>query len=405
MRPPPFVPGRTPIPLMVPQFGPEEIEAALRVLLSGRVTMGRNVEAFERRFAQYLGASHAIMVNSGSSANLLALSLLTLEKDRPLRPGDEIITPAVTWATTVYPIAQLGCVPVLVDVELPSYNMNAESLSEAMGKRTRALLPVHLLGNPVEMKPLIELADERDLFLVEDACESHGAEVAGRKVGTFGDLGTFSFFLSHHITTIEGGMVVTNRDDLAERARAARVFGWIRPLRRQKFYRERYPHIDPRYLFAFPGFNFRPMETQGAFGLRQLSRLEAFIRIRRENARYWNRKFQPYQEFLVLPEERAGTRHVWFGYPLTVRPDAPFTRKDVVSHLEKNGIETRPLMAGNIAEQPAMERIPHRISGRLANARLVMRNSFFFGNHQGIGKREREFIGEVLCEFLERRIG
>lgn len=388
---------------MVPQFGPEEIEAALAVLLSGRVTMGRNVEAFERRFARYLGVSHAVMVNSGSSANLLALSLLGLEKDRPLRPGDEVVTPAVTWATTVYPIAQVGCVPVLVDVELPSYNIDVESLTRALGRRTRALFPVHLLGNPAEMKPLVELAEERGLFLVEDTCESHGAEFGGRKAGTFGDVGTFSFFLSHHITTIEGGMVVTNREELADRARAARVFGWIRPLRRREAYRRRYPHIDPRYLFAFPGFNFRPMETQGAFGLRQISRLEPFIRVRRENARYWNRLLDPYRDLLILPEERPGTRHVWFGYPLTVRPGAPFTRDEIVSCLEKSGIETRPVMAGNMAEQPAMEHVPHRVAGSLPNARLVMRNSFLFGNHQGIGKREREFIGETLCGFLERK--
>src|SRR5207302_924548 len=240
-----FVPGKTRIPLTVTYYGSEEVEEAVDSLLSTWVTMGAKVKKFEEAFAQYNGSKHAVMVNSGSSANLLALSVLT----NPILPdhierGSEVITPAVTWATTVYPIANVGCTPVLVDVDPRTFNILPEEIKKAVTPRTRAVVPVHLLGGPCELEEIERLAEEHDLFLIEDACESTGAEIQGRKVGSFGDMGTFSFFISHHISTVEGGIVVTNDDALYEYLKAMRAFGWVRDLRDKATYSAANKEID-----------------------------------------------------------------------------------------------------------------------------------------------------------------
>jgi len=352
-------------------------------------------------FAEYIGTSHAIMTSSGSTANLLALSILTnpFLKDR-IKPGDEIITPAVTWATTVYPIIDCGAVPVLVDVTLNTFNLNLDEVERAITDKTRAIMPVHLLGNPCEMDRLEKIAREHNLYVIEDACEAHGAEFKGQKVGTFGDLATFSFFFSHHITTIEGGMIVTNNGELAELAKALRVFGWVRDLKDKEKFTKQYQDIDPRFLFINTGFNFRPTEIQGAFGIHQIGKLDKFIELRRENADFWMRNFEEYQDYLLLHTEREDTKHVWFGYPVTVRPDAPFTRKELVDFLEGKSVETRPVMVGNMDEQPAMKILPYRKAGELPNSKLIMRNSFFFGNHHGIGEEKRRAILDYVREFM-----
>ncbi len=396
-----FVPGKTRIPLTVPTYGSEEVEEALDSLLSTWVSMGKKVKRFEEMFAEYLGSKHAVMVNSGSSANLLALSLLTnpMVPDR-IEPGSEIITPAVTWVTTVYPIVNVGCVPVLVDVDSETFNILPEEVEKALSGKTRALMPVHLLGSPCLIDQLRKTAEERDLFLVEDACESTGAEFRGHKVGTFGDMGTFSFYMSHHISTIEGGMIVTDDDDFYEYLKAMRAFGWVRDLRDSKKFSEENPGIDPRFLFLTSGYNLRPTEIQGAFGIHQIKKLDKFIAMRRRNAQYWNKKLQSYEDMVILPREDPETRHVYFGYPLTLRKGAQVSREEMVAYLEKRGVETRPIMAGNILEQPVMRQLKHRAVGDLRNSRLIMRRSFFFGNHNGIGAEEREFIADCLVDFL-----
>jgi CDP-6-deoxy-D-xylo-4-hexulose-3-dehydrase len=399
-----FIPGKTRIPLQLPTYNWEEVNEALDSLLSTWVTMGRKVERFEHMFAEYLGIRYAVMVNSGSSANLVALSILTNPTLRnKIPPGSEIITPATTWATTVYPIVNVNCIPVIADVDLETFNINVEGIRKAITNKTKAIIPVHLLGNPCDIKEIIEIAERYNLFVIEDACEAHGAEVNGKKVGTFGDLGTFSFFFSHHITTIEGGMVVTNNEEYDELARGIRVFGWARNMRRFNEYAKKYPFIDKRFLFVNLGFNFRPTEIQGAFGVHQIRKLERFIEIRRKNARYWNRKFEPYSEYLKTQKERLKTRHVWFGYPITVKEGSPFTRDELVKYLEERKIETRPIQIPNIAKQPAISLIKHRVVGDLKNANYIMQNSFWFGNHQGIGKREREYIANTIINFIEER--
>src|SRR6267378_2044196 len=385
-----FVPGKTRIPLTIPTYGSEEVEEAIDSLLSTWVTMGAKVKKFEEAFAQYNGSKHAVMVNSGSSANLLALSVLT----NPILPnhipkGSEIITPAVTWATTVYPIVNVGCIPVLVDVDPQTFNIFPEETEKAIGPKTKAIVPVHLLGSPCKINDIEKIAEAHDLYLVEDACESTGAEFQGKKVGSFGDMGTFSFFLSHHISTIEGGMIVTDDDALYENLKAMRAFGWVRDLQDKEKYASANKAIDSRFLFITSGYNLRPTEIQGAFGIHQIKKLDGFIDQRGKNAAYWEQRLSPYSDLLVLPEELPGTKHVYFGYPLTIKPEAPFTREQLVSHLESKLVETRPVMAGNMAEQPVMKDLPHRVSGNLPNSRMIMRQSFFFGNHSGIGAPER----------------
>jgi CDP-6-deoxy-D-xylo-4-hexulose-3-dehydrase len=399
----PFRPGRDSIPLNIPSFGWEEVWEALESLLSGQVTMGKKVGQFEDMFARYIGVKHAIMVNSGSSANLLALSVLTNPhvKER-LQPGDEIITPAVTWATTVWPILNAGLVPVLVDVDLENFNLIPEEVEKAITPRSRAILLVHLLGNPCPLGEIMAIARRHHLLVVEDACEAHGAEYRGQKAGSFGDLATFSFFFSHHISTIEGGMLLTNNDDYAELARALRVFGWIRDLRDKQATAEQHVEIDPRFLFINIGYNLRPTEIQGAFGIHQMAKLEGYIEIRRENARYWGERLGA-MDHLLLHREAQGTRHVWFGYPVVVCPNAPFTRKELVDYLEARGVETRPIMAGNIDEQPALRLFPYHKVGDLPNSRLIHRNAFFFGNHQGVGDEERKAVAGYIKEFLSNR--
>jgi CDP-6-deoxy-D-xylo-4-hexulose-3-dehydrase len=401
---PAFVPGKTAIPLNIPGFGWEEVWESVETLLSTHVTMGKKVQQFERMFAEYVGVKHAVMVNSGSSANLLALSILTnpLQSKR-IQPGDEVITPAVTWATTVWPILNMGLVPVLVDVDLTNFNLVAEEVEKAITPRSRAIMVVHLLGNPCDMAKIGSIARRHELSVIEDSCEAYGAEFRGRKVGSFGDLATFSFYFSHHITTIEGGMLLTNNDDYAELARALRVFGWIRELKDKDAIASDHPGIDPRFLFANIGYNLRPTEIQGAFGIHQIAKLERFIATRRDNARYWIERMASFDHLLVHREAEE-TRHVWLGFPITVRPEAPFSRSELTSYLEAKGVETRPIMAGNIEEQPALRFFPYRKAGSLPNAHLVHRGAFFIGIHHGIGSEEREAIVNYLDEFMSARV-
>ena len=291
--------------------------------------------------------------------------------------------------------------PVLVDVDPRTFNITPESVQNAVSPKTRAIIPVHLLGGPCQIDKIRRVADDNGLHVVEDACESTGAEIHGKKVGSFGDMGTFSFFLSHHISTIEGGMVVTDDDALYERLKAMRAFGWVRDLQDRDKFAAEYKGIDSRFLFITSGYNLRPTEIQGAFGIHQIKKLDGFIDLRRRNAEYWTKRLSPYSDLIGLSEELPGTKHVYFGYPLTIKPEALFTREQLVNHLESKLVETRPVMAGNMAEQPAMKHIPHRITGSLANSRMIMRQSFFFGNHSGIGSEEREYIANSIIEFLE----
>lgn len=390
-----FIIGKTPIPLSSPTYGAEEVIEALDSLLSTWVTMGPKVKAFEEMFAKYIGKWHGVMSNSGSSANLLALSCLQL------RPGDEVITPALTWATTVWPIAQVRATPVLVDVDRTSYNISPEAIEAAITPRSMAIMPVHVLGNPCDMDAIMDIARRHHLYVIEDTCESLGATYHGRKVGSFGDLSTFSFYFSHHISTLEGGMVLTSNSIFSDICRSQRSHGWMRDLSSKAEIIAQNPTIDSRFLFPHTGYNLRPTDIQGAFGIHQLPKLEALVEARRANAAYLNEALAPYEEYLALPQEAPDVRHSYMGYPITIKEGDPFTKAQLVDFLESKGLATRPLLTGNIVHQPAMSEINYRVSGSLENAEYIHNNGFYIGPHQGIGQVEREAIVEYFQEFME----
>lgn len=400
-----FIPGKSTINLVEPSFDSEEILEAIDSLVSKNVTGAKKVEKFEILFAKYLNIKYGCMFNSGSSANLIALSTLTHpEFSGKLEKKSEVITPAVTWATTVYPILNVGLKPKFVDINLEDFCIDVNAAENAIDKKTSLLLPVHLVGNVCDMKHIKEISAKKELLVMEDCCEAHGAEFNGKKVGTIGDIGTFSFYLSHHITTIEGGMTVTNNKKLFELSKSLRTFGWIRDLTEKNKIIKQYPDIDPRFLFVSMGYNFRPTEIQGAFGIHQIKKLDNFINKRRENARFWSKKLSQYEDYFIVHGQNSKTKPVHFCQPLTIRKEAPFDRKTLVKFLEKKKIATRPIMSGNFLEQPVINYIEHSKHGTLPNSRLVMRNSFFWGNHHKITKQMREYIVESIAEFIERKL-
>ena len=389
------------LPLMMPTFGPDEIMEAIDSLVSLNVTMGSKVEAFEKAFSSYLGVKYSTMQNSGSSANLLALSILTNPAlERRLFPGDEVLVPAVTWSTSIFPIINVGAKPVLIDVD-DDYLIDIEKLKESIGPRTKAIMPVHLLGNVCDMDAIREMAQEKHLFVVEDCCEALGSEFKGRKVGTFSDLSSFSFYFSHHITTIEGGMLCTDGFEYGDLSRILRAHGYVRhSLRKQKFVSEN-PSIDPRFLFVNMGYNFRPTEIQGAFGIHQLPKLDGFISRRIAVAHKLIKTLSPFSDSLLLPKEKSGTKHSWFAFPITIKETAAFSRSDITEHLERNGIETRPLVCGNFADQPAMKLFDYRNSD-LSNAENIMQNSFYIGIHPNIDDETMGKVGKVFLDFFSK---
>lgn len=392
-----FVPGKSKIRLSHPTFGADEVIEAMDSLLSTQVTMGDKVAEFERKWSDYVGSSHAHMVNSGSSANLLALKALEGEV---IEPGDEVIVPAVAWSTSLFPILDANATPVLVDVDPGTYTIDVDSFADAITDRTAAVLLVHLLGNPCEMEPILDICEREEIAIVEDCCEAHGAKYDGRPVGTFGDLGTFSYFFSHHISTIEGGMVVTDDQELSKRVRTGRAHGWVREVDDHDALKN-YSDIDSRFLFVDQGYNVRPTEIQGAFGIHQIPKLDRFIERRRENAAALNRALDQYNEYFDYFQEGDRAYCSWFAYPILVREDAPFTRNQLQSHLEEHNIETRPILAGNLARQPVIEKVDCRIPGDLPGSQRIHENGFFIGNHHRLTEEKREYIVSTIDSFIE----
>ena len=393
------------IPLHAASYGAEEVNEVIDSLLSTQVTMGEKVKKFESLWAEYLGVRNAIMVNSGSSANLIAASVLSNpEFPNRIEPGDEVIVPAIAWSTTYYPLVNIGAVPVFVDVEMETFTIDVEAAERAISPRTRAIVPVHLLGNPCDMKGLLDLANRHNLFVLEDACEAHGAQFNGKKVGSIGHIGSFSFYFSHHISTVEGGMVVTSDDRIADLARILRAHGWQRDVRKK--IKQTNSLIDERFLFINLGYNLRPMEFQGAFGIHQIKKIEDFIQRRRENAQYWNSALSKHSDWLSFcrGRETCDSRSVWFGYPITIKTTAPFSREELVRFLANKGVETRPIMAGNFCEQPAIHLFPHKVSGPLKNTDFIMRRSFFVGNYPGLNKSDLSYLVTCVDEFMEQWI-
>ena len=367
------------LPLAVPSFGALEVEEAIDALLSGWITMGERVFTFERLWAEYVGTKHAIAVNSGSSALLVMLSALVECGD--LKREQSMIVPAVGWSTSLCAVSQAGLSPVLMDVD-------AETLC-LQGTFDDPVLTIHMLGAASKVNaPLV----------AEDACGAHGAMIGSQKVGSLGSCGAFSFFFSHHITTGEGGMITTDRDDLADACRSIRAHGWVRERSDRQRWTNDHPDLDDRFLFATPGYNLRMTEVSGAFGIHQVGRLEDFVVQRRHNHRQWCENIKQLQLPITVFPEQEQTRHAGFAFPMMLNEDSTLDRQRLCSLLEERGIQTRPISGANLAMQPMFKKIPRvSIRGSLSVADSVQRNGFFVGQSQSFG----EAHGELLCDALK----
>lgn len=366
-------------PLSIPTWGDGEAQAVRRVLDSGRVTMGPEVATFERRFAEFVGADNAVMVNSGSSANLLAVAAMCYAQEHPLCPGDEVIVPAVGWSTSYAPLAQYGARLIFVDIDPATLNVSPSALMRAVRPKTRGILAINMLGNPNEFRVLLEIAEANGLFILEDNCESLGAEYLGKQAGTFGTLGTYSFYFSHHMSTGEGGMVVTDDKELCQILLALRAHGWTRDLTNPNLLSATICE-DPFYetfRFVLPGYNVRPLEFCGAVGLTQLERFPKMLARRRENARCFAELFGADDRFMI--QEEVG-QSSWFAFALTVERDAGI-RAGLVQFLATQGVECRPIGTGNFLRSEMLRRVDHEVIGSLEASERIHMSGFFFGNH------------------------
>lgn len=365
--------------LAASSWGPEEIAAMQRVIASGRFTMGEQVAAFEREFAAYFGMAHGIMVNSGSSANLVGIAALAHKKDRPLRRGDEVIVPAISWATTYHPLQQYGLRLRFVDVELETLNMDVSRLEEALTPRTRAILPVSILGNPAALDAVRAFADAHGLYVFEDNCESMDAELNGRKTGTFGDLNSFSFFFSHHISTMEGGMLLTDDLELAHLCRSLRAHGWTRDLPPDTplYERTSSDHFEA-YRFILPGYNVRPLELEGAVGREQLKKLPAMTAARRRNMGLFQELFAGDERFVI---QRENGRSSCFSFTIVLNPARRPDRERVFAALKEADIGFRIITGGCFLRHDVLKYFDYDTVGTIENAFTAHDLGFFVGNH------------------------
>jgi CDP-4-dehydro-6-deoxyglucose reductase, E1 len=409
---PPFDPARDPVRYAGRVFGEDEMRLLVEASLDFYLTAGRFTEQFEAGFADYLGLSNALFVNSGSSGNLLALTTLTSPRlgDRRLKPGDEVITVAAGFPSTVAPIVQNGLVPVFVDVSLDGYNANPDALRAAVSPRTKAIMLAHTLGVPFDVDSVMALVDEHHLWLVEDNCDALGSRYRGRLTGTFGHLATSSFYPAHHITTGEGGMVVTDDDELAAIARSIRDWGrdcYCAGGENNtcgKRFGQQFGSLpfgyDHKYVYSHLGYNLKATDMQAAIGVAQLARLDGFVAARKHNHARLLEALRPYEDRLILPGAPANTDPSWFAFVITVREDAGFTRAELAGFLEANRMETRNLFSGNLLRHPAFEAIERRVVGDLATTDAVMNRTFFVGVYPGIDDARLEYMVEAFGRFM-----
>ncbi|HEV7567557.1 MAG TPA: DegT/DnrJ/EryC1/StrS family aminotransferase [Microbacteriaceae bacterium] len=366
-------------PLATSTWDEAEYDALQAVIASGRFTMGPEVAAFEREFAQHFGSEYAVMVNSGSSANLIALAAAVLDPNTDLNPGDEVIVPAVSWATTYYPVHQLGLKLKFVDIDVDTLNMDLDLVEQAIGPRTKAVLAVSLLGNPVDFTRLTRLCAEKGLTLLEDNCESMGAQLGGKYAGTFGKLGSFSSFFSHHISTMEGGLIVTDDQYLYEAMVSLRAHGWTRELSDDNLvFPKTGDRFDDLFRFVLPGYNVRPLEMSGALGRQQLRKVSALVDGRRENAREFVNRFSGREDVRI---QRVTGESSWFGFSLLLEGALAGRRAEIVDALTVAGIESRPVVAGNFTKNPVMEHLDAIVPADLPAADKVHVDGLFVGNH------------------------
>ena len=401
-----FVPGESPVPISGRVFDGAEMRLLVDSSLDFWLTTGRFAEQFEKEFARWFGIRECVLVNSGSSANLVAVSALTSPKlgDRRLRPSDEVITLAAGFPTTVNPIVQNNLVPVFIDVTLPTYNVDVTQLEQALSPRTRAVFFAHTLGNPFDLDAVKAFAARHDLWLIEDSCDAVGAVYRGRKVGTFGDLATTSFYPAHHITMGEGGSVLMEKPLLRTLVESFRDWGrdcWCAPGKdntcgkRFDWQLGELPcGYDHKYTYSHIGYNLKLTDMQAAVGVAQLEKLEGFIDARRRNFARLRESLRDLEEFFILPEATAGAEPSWFGFPIGVRADAPFTRNRVIRELEQRKIATRLLFGGNLVRQPAYQNVAHRVAAPLVNTDFIMNQVFWIGVFPGITPAMLDYVLE-----------
>lgn len=411
-RPADFRPGIDAVPVSGKVLGPEELVSMVDASLDGWLTTGRFNETFEKRLAEWLGVRHLLTCNSGSSANLLAISALTSPTlgERALKLGDEVITAAAGFPTTVNPILQNGLVPVFVDSHIPTYNPLPDLIAAAITPKTRAIMIAHTLGNPYDVAAIRQLADAHGLWLVEDCCDALGSTFGGRKVGTYGHIGTLSFYPAHHITMGEGGAVFTDDPVLKRAIESFRDWGrdcWCNPGcdntcgKRFDWQLGDLPHgYDHKYVYSHLGYNLKISDMQAACGLAQLDRLDAFIDGRKRNFAGLAERLDGLQAFFVLPEATPGSDPSWFGYPITIRDDAFFDRVELLRYLDQHKIATRLLFAGNLTRQPYMRGRNYRVAGTLENADRIMNQTFWIGVWPGLTPDHLDYVASRMAEFV-----
>ncbi|PKU25991.1 lipopolysaccharide biosynthesis protein RfbH [Telmatospirillum siberiense] len=405
---PPFVPGQMPVQVSGKVMSAADMRNLVDASLDMWLTAGRFSDRFEKAFAAVCGLKHALLVNSGSSANLLAVSALTSPdlKDRRLTSGDEVITVAAGFPTTVNPILQNGAVPVFIDVDIPTYNADVSLLEQAVSSRTRAVIFAHTLGNPFDLAAVRAFCDRHGLWLIEDCCDALGARYDGRKVGTFGDIATYSFYPAHHITTGEGGAVATNSGPLKRVLESLRDWGrdcWCPPgkdntcRRRFSTQKGQLPSgYDHKYIYSHVGYNLKATDLQAAVGLSQLDRLDEFIDARRTNFAALRQGLTDLEDILILPQATANADPSWFGFPIAVRREAPLTRYQLVTGLDQRLIGTRLLFGGNLLRQPAYAGVAHRVVGSLERSDFVMEQVFWIGVFPGLDRSRIDYVIESL---------
>jgi len=408
----PFVAGESPVPVSGKVLNGKDLRNLVDAGLDCWLTTGRFAQEFERRFAQFFGVRSCSLVNSGSSANLVAFSALTSPElgDRRLKPGDEVITLAAGFPTTVNPIIQNQCVPVFVDISLPTLQLDVSQLECALSDRTRAIMFAHTLGNVCDLDMVVNFAKKHNLWFIEDSCDALGSTYKGRMIGTFGDMATVSFYPAHHITMGEGGAVITASALLQSLVESWRDWGrdcWCDPGKentcgkRFQWQLGDLPYgYDHKYIYSHIGYNLKMTDMQAAVGLSQLKRLPSFIETRRSNFRYLYERLKPYEDVLLLPESIPDAEPSWFGFPLGVRENAPFTRNDLIQALETRRIGTRLLFGGNLTRQPAYQDVKFRVVGDLKNTNYAMRNVFWIGIYPGLSEAMLDHVVDACSVFI-----
>jgi CDP-4-dehydro-6-deoxyglucose reductase, E1 len=411
-----FVPGASTVPVSGKVFDATELQYLVDSSLDFWLTTGRFAAEFERKLADWMGVKHCLLVNSGSSANLVALSALTSPQlgDRRLQPGDEVITVAAGFPTTVNPIFQNQLIPVFVDIKLPTYDIDITQLEAALSPKTKAIMIAHTLGNPFNLTGVMQFAEQHNLWVIEDNCDALGSVYQGQKTGTFGHISTLSFYPAHHITMGEGGAVITNDTRLKKIVESFRDWGrdcWCNP-GVDNSCNKRFgwqlgdlpPGYDHKYTYSHIGYNLKLTDMQAAVGLAQLDKLPQFIEQRRQNFDFLYQQLQGLEDVLILPEATPDSDPSWFGFILSVRSSAAFTRNELVQHIEKNLIGTRLLFGGNLIRQPAYKDQNYRVIGDLSNTDYVMNNTFWIGLYPGLTEEMLKYTASIIRQFCQNKV-